>query len=272
MERVKNIAEKLARYGCYSVASVYIMVGLMALLSFMGVAEDAADEERMIDVVMEIPFGEVLISIMILGLLGYVTWRVYEAFADPYNFGSSLKGKAQRVGIGLSAIGYVLIAIGATQILFGGGGDSESEQKLFISQVLGWPGGQILVGIAGLILGFTALVQIKYIYGGDYHKRMEYEKMPSWIEKATHITAWAGYIARSIILGVLGYFLIKAAIYSDSDEAGDTDSAFDFLGDFGTIGHIIFIAVALGTICYGIFMIISGYYYSFEEEGDGEDE
>jgi hypothetical protein len=33
---------------------------------------------------------------------------------------------------------------------------------------------------------------------------------------------------------------------SDPEEVGDTDSAFDFIGDFGTIGHIIFIAVALG--------------------------
>ncbi len=269
MTEVKNIAEKLARFGCYSVAGVYFMVGLMALLSFLGVGPAAADEERIVDLILEIPFGEVLIVILILGLLGYVIWRIYETFADPYEFGSSLKGKARRAGIGLSALGYIIIAFGAAQILFQGGGDSESDQKLFISQVLSFPGGQILVGIAGIILGFTALVQFKYIYGGDYNKRMKYEKMPSWIVKATHITAWAGYIARSILLGVLGFFLVKAAVKSDSDEAGDTDSAFDFLGDFGAIGHTIFIAVALGTMCYGIFMLISGYYYSFElKEGE----
>jgi hypothetical protein len=268
MEKIRLFAEKLARFGCYSIAVVYIMVGTMAILSFLGEAEPAADEERIIDVILDIPLGEVFIVLMILGLMGYVFWRVYEAFADPYNFGSSLKGKAQRAGIGLSALGYVLIAIGATQILIEGSGDSENDQEIFVAKILELPGGPWLVGFAGLSLILTALIQIKYVYGGDYNERMKYDKMPSWKVKATHILAWAGYLARSVILGVLGFFLVKAAIYSDSDEVGDTDSAFDFLGDFGTIGHIMFIAVALGTIGYGLFMIISGYYYSFEEENE----
>ncbi len=271
MTKVKDVAEKLAQYGCYSVGSVYVLVGLMALLSFFGEANDDADEEKIFDVLLEIPFGEVLISIAILGLLGYVAWRVYEALADPYDFGNSLKGKAQRAGIGLSALGYVLIAVGATQILIkGGGGDSEGDQQLLVSQVLGLPGGQIVVGLGGLVLGVTALVQFKYIYGGDYNKRMKYEQMPPWIVKATHITAWVGYIARSILLGVLGFFLVKAALQSDPDEVGDTDSAFDFLGSFGIIGNLLFLAVAVGTMCYGIFMFLNGYYYSFERR-EGED-
>ena len=269
MQNVKDVAEKLGKYGCYSIAGVYFMVGLMALLSFLGESKEAADEERIVDVILEIPLGELLIVFMILGLMGYVCWRIYEAFADPYEFGSSLKAKAQRTGIGLSALGYVLIAAGATEILFEGGGDSEGDQQLFVSQVLDWPGGQWLVGITGIILGFTAFVQIKYIYDGDYNKRMQYDEMPPWIQKATHITGWPGYIARSVILAVLGFFFVKAGIQSDSEEVGDTDSAFDFLGSFGVIGQVIFIAVALGTMCYGVFMLISGYYYSFERtEGE----
>lgn len=270
MEKYRNIAEKLAVFGCYSVAAVYIIVGVMAILSFLGKSAPAADEERMVKVIMDLPLGEVFIGTIILGLMGYVTWRVFEAFADPYQFGSSVKGKAIRTGIGLSALGYVLVAYSAAEILIsGGGGDSEQEQQLFISRVFSFPGGEWLVGIAGVILFLTALVQIKYIYTGDYHERMQYDRMPRWLEKVTVASAWAGYIARSIIMSILGYFFLKAAIESDSDEVGDTDSAFDFIGDFGTIGHIVFIAVALGTISYGLFMILNGYFYSFESTKDG---
>lgn len=269
MADVNETAKKLARYGCYSVAGVYVMVGLMALLSFFGEAEDAADEERIVDVILDIPLGEVLVVVMVMGLLGYVAWRIYEAFADPYQFGDSPKGVTQRAGIGLSALGYVLIAFGAVQMLIQGGGDSEGDQELFVSQVLGLPGGQIMVGLAGAVLGLTALVQFKYIYGGDYNKRMRYDDMPSWMVKATHITAWAGYIARSVILGVLGFFLLKAAVEFDSEQVGDTDSAFDFLSSFGPVGQALFLAVALGTMSYGLFMAISGYYYSFQlHEGE----
>lgn len=82
----------------------------------------------------------------------------------------------------------------------------------------------------------------------------------------THIFAWAGYLARGVILAVIGYFLISAAITADPEEVGDTDSAFDFLGSMGTLGNIAFIAIAAGTICYGLYMIINGIYYSFQKD------
>jgi hypothetical protein len=266
MKKYKPYVEKLAVIGCYSVAMVYILVGVMALLSFMGEFQDAADEERMVGVILDIPLGEVLIGAMVLGMAGYVTWRVFEAFTDPYDFGNSMKGIAQRTGIGMSAMGYVVIIIGAIQIMIEGQSNGEEDQQLIIGQVMSIPGGGWLVGIMGVVMMLVGLVQLKYVAGGDYHERIKYEEMPSWIEKSTHIFAWWGYIARGIILGVLGWFLLKAAIESDPGEVGDTDSAFDFIGDMGITGNIFFIAVAIGTIFYGLFMIINGYYYSFERE------
>jgi hypothetical protein len=266
MEKYKPYVEKLAVFGCYSVAMVYILVGTMALLSFMGESEDAADEERMVGVIMDIPMGEVLIGIMVLGMAGYVTWRFFEAFTDPYDFGSSMKGYVKRIGIAASALGYVVIIIGAVQIIIEGQSNGEEDQQLIIGQIMSVPGGGWLVGIMGVVLVLVGLIQLKYVAGGDYHKRIKYEEMPSWIEKSTHILAWWGYLARGIILGILGWFLFRAAIESDPGEVGDTDSAFDFIGDMGMAGNIFFIAVAAGTIFYGLFMILNGYYYSFQRE------
>lgn len=268
VEQYKPYVHKLAVYGSYSIALVYFLVGLMALLSFMGFGENGADEERIIDILLDVPLGEVLIALIILGLLGYSTWRVFEAFTDPYNFGKSFKGIVERTGIGLSAAGYLIIAFAAVQILIEGGGNGEQDQQQTVAQVMGFPTGAWLVGIAGAITAFAGLVQYKYVYGGDYNKRLKWEQMPKWLHTTTHGLAWAGYVARGIILMVLGYFLIHAAIDRNPREVGDTDSAFDFMGDFGTPGHILFIAVALGTMGYGVFMVIHGYYYSFE--GDAQ--
>jgi hypothetical protein len=266
MEKFEPHIKKLARFGCYAIAAVYALVGIMAILSFMGVSDDAADEERIVNVILDLPLGEVLIGLMIAGLIGYIIWRVFEAFTDPYGFGNDMKGIAKRTGIGLSATGYGIIAFAAAQILIQGGGNGEEDQQQFVAQVLEMPGGAWLVGIAGVITGFAGLVQFKYVAGGDYIKRINFHSMSSWLGTTTHVLAWGGYIARGIILAVIGWFLLSAGIASDPDEVGDTDSAFDFLGDFGTIGSILFIAVAVGTIGYGIFMVIHGYYYSFEED------
>jgi hypothetical protein len=39
----------------------------------------------------------------------------------------------------------------------------------------------------------------------------------------------------------------------------NTDKAFYFIGD--DVGHAYFIIVAIGTICYGLFMFSFGVYY-----------
>lgn len=46
MEKFKPHVKKLARFGCYSISTVYILAGLMAILSFLGLAQDDADEEN----------------------------------------------------------------------------------------------------------------------------------------------------------------------------------------------------------------------------------
>jgi hypothetical protein len=262
---VQSIAQKLARIGCFSIATVYILIGIMAILSFMGESEDAADEERIIKEILDIPFGEAIIIGIVAGMASYIIWRVFEAIKDPYRFGSSFKGIARRTGIGLSAVGYLIIAIAAVDILVGGGDNGgEEEQQLLIAQIFTLPLGIILVGIVGAITAFAGFVQFKYVLGGDYNKRIAIEHFPGWLKKATHILAFAGYFARGIILSVIGYFLIKAAIKVDPEEVGDTDSAFDFLGDFGMLGDVFFIIVAAGTISYGLFMVINGIFYKFE--------
>lgn len=269
MPDYKPYVEKMAKVGCYSIAVVYFLVGLMALMGFFGRSDNGADEERIMDMILDLPLGEVLIALLIAGLLGYIVWRVYESITDPYDFGSSAKGIARRAGIGLSATGYLIIAFAAGQMLLeGGSGNGEEDQQNMIAQVLEFPGGPWIVGLVGAITGFAGLVQFKYVATGDYHKRINFDQMPSWARISTHILSWWGYMARGVLLAVIGYFLISAGIESDPEEVGDTDSAFDFLGDLGTFGSTVFIAVALGTMLYGVFMVIHGIYYSFEKESE----
>ncbi len=267
MEKYKPYAEKLAIIGCYSIAAVYIMVGVMAILSYLGIIVAKADEERIVGVILRIPMGWLIILSLVAGLAGYVFWRIFEALTDPYNFGNHLAGVAKRAGIALSAGGYILIGYAALDILINGGaGNSEEEQQMLVARILALSGGAWIIGFAGAVTGFAGLIQFKYVAAGEYKKRLKFYAMQNWMEKMIHTFAWVGYFARGIILSIISYFFISAALESDPEEVGDTDSAFDFIGDFGTFGHIMFFAVAIGTICYGFYMILNGYYYSFEED------
>lgn len=256
----------LARVGCVSIGTVYVLIGGIALLALSGRMIEMADEDRIISLLMSVPGGSVLVWAIIAGATGYVVWRAMEVVADPYGFGWGWKGILQRAGVGLSALGYGLLAFSAARIAYGySGGERdapEQEQQLLIAQALLWPGGGLLVAAAGAALAIVGLLQFGLIIRRSYAIEIDIEPRSEGVEKILHGLAWYGYAARGVILCVLGYFLLKAGMTHDAAAAGDTDTAFDFIGG-GLVGDAAFFVVALGTVAYGVFMYCCAAYYRF---------
>jgi hypothetical protein len=265
--RLRRQTRPIARWGCVAIGTVYVLVGTVALLALAGVFTDHADENRIIRVVMEWPGGTLLIWTIIAGLLGYVFWRIVEVFADPYEFGSDWRGLATRAGVGLSGLAYGLVAYSAARIALGAPGTNESseqEQQRLVAEILAWPAGAWLVGTAGAILLIFAVIQIVLIVRRSYTIEIDMAPRSAAMRRVIHGLAWAGYAARGVILGVIGYFLVKAAATRNPEEVGDTDTAFDFIGG-GVVGDSAFFLVALATVGYGIFMYLCAAFYKFRK-------
>ncbi len=64
-----------------------------------------------------------------------------------------------------------------------------------------------------------------------------------------------GYVARGIVWIIIGYLFLKAAMQSNPSQAGGSGSAFSFLEN-SSYGSFLLGAVAVGLICYGIFMFM----------------
>ena len=77
-----------------------------------------------------------------------------------------------------------------------------------------------------------------------------------------HGIAYLGYLSRGVILGVIGFFYLKAAIKRNSSYVVNTDKAFDFIGD--NIGSVAFLLIAMGTICYGLYLLVLGLHYDVD--------
>jgi hypothetical protein len=140
-----------------------------------------------------------------------------------------------------------------------------------IAQVLGWPGGELLIGLAGAVLAVVGIGQFVLVARRGYATEIRIEPQTEFGERVTHFLAWYGYSARGVILCVLAWFLLDGAISSDAAAVGDTDTAFDFIGG-GTLGDSAFAVVALGTIAYGIFRYVNAWQYKFDsapEQVDG---
>lgn len=255
-------------YGCIATGIVYAAIGAIALLSFFKLRHGGADENSLLVILNHYIIGKVLVWIILLGTLCYIVWRFIETIRDPYGYGKNWKGITKRTGIALSTVADMLIVYAAIRVSLGAtnirpdGLPVVERQK--VHDLLQHGGGQwIVVGI-GVVYLVTALIQFVYGITRGYKERVEIERFSPFMRHVVHGLAWAGYTGRGIILGITGFFYVKAGALLNARYVVNTDKAFDFIGDH--VGHIYFILVAIATICYGLFMFTQGLAYDTDKD------
>ena len=255
-------------YGCFSTGIIYLAIGVIAILSFLKVRKGGADESSLLAILNDHAIGKFLFWVIVLGTACYIVWRIFETITDPYGYGSTAKGLAKRAGIAVSVIPDALIVYTAIQILAGTGNiqldGRPLEQRQMVADLLQKEGGDWIVMAIGIAVCLTALVQFFYGVSRGYKERLDVADFSRSFRRTIHLLAWFGYLCRGIIIGIIGFFFLKAAILESSKYIVNTDKAFDFIGDH--VGHVFFILVAIGTICYGLFMFGYGYVYDADKD------
>lgn len=259
----KLFVRYLPMFGCISTGLIYATVGVIAMLSFLKIREGGADESSMLMVLNDFILGKLLVWIILTGTVSYIVWRFYETVADPYGYGTNLLGLSRRMGICLSSVTDILVVYAAIRVLLGIGDIQANgqpfEERETVNLILHTRGGKGLVISIGIAIMITALIQLLYGFTKGYKERIDLDHFNKISERILHGLAWAGYLARGIILGITGFFSFKAGLSGNGNYVVNTDKAFDFIGDH--VGHVYFILVAIGTICYGIFMLALGFTY-----------
>lgn len=264
----RNIIQFLPVYGSIATGIIYAAIGVIAILSFLKVRHGGADESSLLIILNDYIAGKILIWILLVGTVCYILWRFYETITDPYGYGSTMKGLARRTGIALSTVADILIVYAAVRVLLGTSniqpdGKPKEEQEL-VQNILQQNYGSWLIICIGLVYLTTSIIQFLYGITRGYKERVNLEHRSSLTRNTVHVLAWSGYFARGIILGITGFFFVKAGVVENARYVVNTDKAFDFIGDH--IGHVYFILVAIATFCYGLFMIAQGIAYDTDKD------
>lgn len=238
------------------------------MLSFFKVVNGGADESSFVAFLDQYFIGKLFILVILAGSLSFIFWRLYESVKDPYAYGNAWKGLILRIGIALSSLADVFIAYSIIKILLGKGHIQQNgvpvEEREFVASLLALSYGHVLVISIGVILMITALVQLFYGVTKGYKERIDKEKFNKFIRQLIFPLACSGFISRGIIIGIIGIFFIKSGLLQEEQYIVNTDKAFDFVGD--EIGHIYFILLAFGTICYGLFTFTLGLAYDSDKD------
>src|SRR5215207_7301051 len=76
--------ERIARFGYSAKGVVYVVMGVLAVLAAVNAGGGSTtDQNGAFQTIEEAPFGQVLLGVVAVGLMGYVLWRSIQAVADP---------------------------------------------------------------------------------------------------------------------------------------------------------------------------------------------
>ena len=249
----------MARLGFAAIGVVYLLMGVLALLAAAGQRQGArADKEEAVQRLQDVPGGSLLLGLIAFGLLGYIVWRFTQAIRDTESKGSGAKGVGTRLFYIASGLFYSGLALYAGRLALNGSAEkgADASQSL-TAKVLGWPGGDWLIILVGLVIIGIGVAQVYRAYSGQFQNDVNASSLPAGPLRVVYRTGQAGFTARAVVLGIIGYFFVQAGRQSRAGAVGSTDEAFDFLAATGPIALGV---VAAGLVAYGLYMLVQAKY------------
>jgi Domain of Unknown Function (DUF1206) len=236
--------EWLSRAGFVARGLIYGIIGILAFKLAVGHGGKLTNQQGALHTVARQPFGKLLLTLVAIGLGGYSLWRLVRAGIGHGREGSDT-GFDRIAGLA-SGIAYGTLCVLAIEILLGSGGGGTGNTKKTTAGVFGWPAGVWIVGIAGGVMIGVALYQG---YRGITKKFLEDSKveemghrMKEWIGRLGLV----GHLARMVVFGLVGIFLIKAAVDYNARAAVGLDGAL------AKIVHRSYGPLALGVVAVGL--------------------
>ena len=238
----------LARVGYVVLGIVHIIIGAIAVSVAIGSGGGEADQSGAMQQISRVPFGTVVLWLIVLGLAALGVWQVVEAFLerDP----DAKKKWGRRIKEVGTAVAY--FAIGATALVYalGGSSDSSESTQSLSAQLLATPGGIVLLVLLGL--GVLA-IGVAFVVRGI---RRDFEKQLSLpggkLADGIRTLGVVGYVAKGFAIGVVGILFVVAAFTHDPEKAGGLDAALKSLADL-PFGQIILWVVGAGLVVYGVY-------------------
>ena len=249
--------EWLSRAGFVARAAVYAIIGVLALKLAFGHGGKLTSQQGALHTVAQQPFGKVLLTLVAIGLGGYSLWRLVRAGIGHGPEGSDTG--FERVAALASGLAYGALCALAIEILLGAGGGSAVNPKKSTAGVFGWPAGTWIVGIVGCVMIGAGLYQG---YRGLTKKFLDDSKVE---EMGPAVKEWIGrlgtigHLARMVVLGLIGIFLIKAAVDYNPSKAVGLDGALAKIVH-RSYGPFLLGIVATGLIAFALYSLSDARY------------
>jgi hypothetical protein len=209
--------------------------------------------------VAEQPFGSVLLGALAVGLAGYALYRAVQAVR-----GRGDGGVFRRRGVpAVRASVNALLAFLAFQELFGVGDDT-SESGV-TAAVLDARGGPLLIGGLGLVVAGVGVHQLAKAWTGDVNELVDPGRLPTRARWTARTIGRLGHLGRAAVFGVVGGFLVRAAVTHDPESGVGLDAALGEVVE-APFGTALLLGVAVCLVLFGVHCAVEAWYGRTDDE------
>lgn len=254
----------MGRVGFAASGSVHVMVGLLAAMSVVNLASAGGTTGALVEIV-QLPFGQGLLIAVAVGLLCYALWRLVQAWWDTSREGTTARGVITRLGYAAIGVTYLALARSAVALARGSGNAGGVSETTWAAWLLAQPFGQLLVGLAALAVVMIGLIHFYMARTEQVREPLRLAKMSAAEQRWATRLGIVGFAARGVVFCIIGFFLAYAAWHSNAGEVRDFGSALATL-EQQPYGVWLLGAVAVGLLCYGLFMLVEAKYRRMIDE------
>jgi hypothetical protein len=243
---------RLARFGFIAKGVVYALIGGLAIMLVVSGEGRITDKEGALHTIGSQPFGKVLLILTAIGLFGYAVWRCVQSLFNTEGEKDNLVGWLKRAGFAISGFFHGALAVLAIQMANGSG---SGHEKTWLVKLLGSDVGRLAVVIGGIAFIVVGIHGLWKAFTANFHDRLARDRMTPAQRKWVQVLARLGVAAHGLILGLIGFFLVRAALGEGSIREVGVDGALRALAS-QPHGALLLLLVAFGLVAYGAYMFV----------------
>lgn len=255
----------LARWAAQGV--VYLALAYLVLQMAFGSSEQEASTTGALQKIAATTPGSITLIVLGVGLLAFAAGRVLEVTTLA---GPRIDAK-DKVVAGVLAFVYVSLAITAFTIAGlaeGGGSSGGSTEQQGSTFLFSLPAGRYLVGILGLVVIAVGAHEVYKAVKNAFMPTLRTNEMSRQMRSAAKKLGTAAYATKGVILGLIGYFFLHAAVTYDPDEARGLDAALREVAQ-QPLGQVALVLIALGLLAYALFAFVEARYRDVGSSASG---
>jgi hypothetical protein len=253
-------AEAAARLGYVARGSVYISIGLIALLAVAGLTPRAEGALGALEAWGRWPPGLALLWLTGLGLYGFAGWRALQSVFDADRQGRTPKAWASRAGQAISGVVYGSLAVSVFGLIDTiedlHQADDQEKTRAFVEQALSWPLGEALVLGFGLFILAAGLGSVVRAFVDHFGRDLKCDaRTAAWAGALARL----GYFGRGLAMLPAGAFMLAAGWHARASEARSLGGALQALLE-QPFGEAVLAFVSAGLMAFGAFAFVEAWY------------